>query len=342
MVAVQFVVVLLRLLRLPLLTQSASPQTLSPDNVAMQGVITPTRLIPETGPASSRYLQQMPPLKPAKPLPPLVKRLAAETAGTALIVGGGCGAACALKDATSASAYVMPILWGVFVATAVTSFREASGAHFNPAVTLAFALNNRDGGMANSRRDIGLYIAAQCFGATLASLAMAGWFAPQVAATQVIQPLMPLLSQSISEMSITALLVFCIFAIGDPDLHVPHELVPTSVGVVITLINIGFGSFGIGLNPARDLGPRLVAAFTGEFHLFEPGAWIYLIGPVFGAILGGYAYTTGSRYARSKLMVRRASADLRNQGVWGVVVPTEQSVRQSLEQSYPAPRPLSY
>ena len=131
-------------------------------------------------------------------------------------------------------------------------------------------------------------------------------------------------------------------AIGDLDLHVPHELVPASVGVVITLINIGFGSFGIGLNPARDLGPRLVAAFTGEFHLFEPGAWIYLIGPVFGAILGGYAYTTGSRYARSKLMVRRASADLRNQGVWGVVVPTEQSVRQSLEQSYPAPRPLSY
>ena len=91
MVAVQFVVVLLRLLRLPLLTQSASPQTLSPDNVSMQGHHT-TRLIPETGPASSRYLQQMPPLKPAKPLPPLVKRLAAETAGTALIVGGGCGA----------------------------------------------------------------------------------------------------------------------------------------------------------------------------------------------------------------------------------------------------------
>ena len=200
----------------------------------------------------------------------------------------------------------------------MTSFREASGAHFNPAVTLAFALNNRDGGMANSRRDIGLYIAAQCFGATLASLAMAGWFAPQVAATQVIQPLMPLLSQSISEMSITALLVFCIFAIGDPDLHVPHELVPASVGVVITLINIGFGSFGIGLNPARDLGPRLVAAFTGEFHLFEPGAWIYLIGPVFGAILGGYAYTRArATRARSSWCAARAqTSGIRASGAW--------------------------
>lgn len=301
--------------------------------MAQQQVVPATLM--NTG--ESSYLRQVLPPKPRKTLPPLATRLAAEAAGTAFIVGGGCGAACALSDATSVSAYAMPLLWGTVVATAVTMLREASGAHFNPAVTLAFAYNNRDGGMASSHRDIGLYIAAQCVGASLASLAMAGWFAPQVAATQVIKPLMPLISQTISEMGITALLVFCIFAIGDPNLRVPSALAPTCVGLVITLINIGFGNFGIGLNPARDFGPRLVATLMGDGALFDRGAWIYLLGPVFGAIFGGYAYNTSSSIARSRRMVRRATADLRDQGVYGVVVPTNQALRRSLEESQPPP-----
>ena len=181
MVAVQFAVLLLRLLRLPLGTQLTAPQNFSPvDAAGRLSSQPPTLLLPDADSGTLRQLQPAPKRRPA-----LATRLAAEATGTAFIVGGGCGAACALRDATSVSSYTMPVLWGVAVATAVTTLRESSGAHFNPAVTLAFYCYNRDGGMASSPGVISAYIAAQCTGATLASLAMASWFAPNVAATQV-------------------------------------------------------------------------------------------------------------------------------------------------------------
>ena len=181
MVAVQFAVLLLRLLRLPLGTQLPAQQSFSPVDAADRTVVDPRlTFLPDTYSGELRQLRQAP-----KPRPALATRLAAEAAGTAMIVGGGCGAACALRDATSVSSYTMPMLWGAVVATAVTALRESSGAHFNPAVTLAFYCHNRDGGMTGSASIIAAYVAAQCTGATLASLAMASWFSPSVAATQV-------------------------------------------------------------------------------------------------------------------------------------------------------------
>ena len=145
---------------------------------------------------------------------------------------------------------------------------------------------------------------------------------------------MPLLTQTLSEMSITALLVFSIFAIGDPNLQIPHALAPACVGSVITMINIGFGGFAIGLNPARDFGPRLIAALTGDGGkgLFDSSAWIYLFSPILGAVFGGYAYTQLSGYAQSKRVARRAKEMLRDQGIYGVVVPTRTALKRSLEE----------
>ena len=160
---------------------------------------------------------------------------------------------------------------------------------------------------------------------------------PYSSQPQVIKPVMPLISQTVSEMSVTALLVFSIFAIGDPNLAIPHALTPACVGTVITLINIGFGGFAIGLNPARDLGPRLIATLTGDGGLFDAGACIYLLSPILGAVLGGYAYTQLASYAQSRRVVRQAAALLRDQGVYGVVVPTPDAMRRSLEQPPSSP-----
>ena len=109
MVAVQFAVLLLRLLRLPLGTQPPAPQIFSPVDAADRTVVDPRlTFLPDRFSGELRQLRQAP-----KPRPALATRLAAEAAGTAIIVGGGCGAACALRDATSVSSYTMPVLWWV-------------------------------------------------------------------------------------------------------------------------------------------------------------------------------------------------------------------------------------
>ena len=89
----------------------------------------------------------------------------------------------------------------------------------------------------------------------------------------------------------TAVLVFIIFAIGDENGAVPSGAGPALVGTTVAALVTVFGPVtGCGMNPARDLGPRLVTLLTGWGSAATTSWWIYTLGPVTGAVLGGMAY----------------------------------------------------
>jgi len=96
----------------------------------------------------------------------------------------------------------------------------------------------------------------------------------------------------VGEIVMTAALAFMVFAISDPDKSVPSGAAPVLVGATVaTIIFPGGPVTGCGMNPARDLGPRLVTAATGwGAATLSSGWWVYTIGPLIGGILGGALY----------------------------------------------------
>jgi glycerol uptake facilitator protein len=197
---------------------------------------------------------------------------------------------------------------GVYVAGGVT------GAHLNPAVTIALALRRgfpwgrvlpytiaQTAGAfagaalvyANYADAIGAVERAQgIVRGTAASAATAGIFMTGPAPYYGGALFGPLVDQVIG----TALLVLVIFAITDERNQPPKgNLAPLVVGVLVAAIGMSFGpNAGYAINPARDLGPRLLAAVAGWGSAAFPGAggyfWVPIVGPVIGAVLGALAY----------------------------------------------------
>jgi glycerol uptake facilitator protein len=197
------------------------------------------------------------------------------------------------------------IAWGLGVTFAVYLTARISGAHLNPAVTVALAAFR---GFPWSK--VLPYSLAQTVGGFLAAAVVyavyrpaflrfdpalsktAGVFATFPAFPQV--PAAGLLDQVVG----TFLLLLLIFALGD-DLNLPpaSNLGPVLVGLVVVLIGMTFGGLhGYAINPARDLGPRLFTVVAGfENNGLTDGTNIFLVpivGPLVGGLLGGLAYDT--------------------------------------------------
>jgi len=94
----------------------------------------------------------------------------------------------------------------------------------------------------------------------------------------------------------TALLVGCIFAIGDQrNAAPPAWLSPIVVGLLVVAIGMAFGAnAGYAINPARDFGPRLFTALAGwnmqVFQVHGHWWWVPIVGPLVGGVLGGFLY----------------------------------------------------
>ena len=209
--------------------------------------------------------------------------------------------------------WAFAVAFGVYVAGGV------SGAHLNPAVTLAFAVRRKF-----PWRKVGPYILAQVTGAFVgAALVYLVYFEainafneelgtarnePDGLATYSIfatfpapyfngNPVGPLIDQIIG----TAFLLILIAAVIDMrNLSVQANLGPLVIGFAVAAIGISFGAnAGYAINPARDFGPRLWAFFTGWGELALPGTlpgayswyfWIPIVGPIIGAIIGIFVY----------------------------------------------------
>jgi len=198
--------------------------------------------------------------------------------------------------------------WGLGVTMGCYIAGRISGAHLNPAVTIALAVF-RD----FPWRKVVPYIAAQVLGAFCAAALVfwnylpafrsvdpgfertAGVFGTFPAYPQLLYA--GLLDQVIG----TGLLVLMILALVDERNQSPGaNLTPVLIGAVVVAIGMSFGGLhGYAINPARDFGPRLFSALAGfKNNGLTDGApifWVPIVGPILGGILGAAVYDWGVR-----------------------------------------------
>ena len=207
----------------------------------------------------------------------LAQLLAAEFVGTFALVFAGCGAI--MVDAqTGALGHVgVAISFGLVIMVMVYAVGHISGAHFNPAVTVAFALSRH----FPRGRLLG-YWAAQLLGALAAASILRGSLGnvADVGAT------LPAGSQGQSflwELVMSFFLMFVIMAVAT-DTRAVGEAAAIAIGGTIALDAMFGGPIsGASMNPMRSLGPALV---SGELHAL----WLYVVAPVAGASLGALTY----------------------------------------------------
>jgi glycerol uptake facilitator protein len=224
-----------------------------------------------------------------------------EVVGTAILIlfGAGIGAGSSLKGSYSNSPgwVVITLAWGLAVTMGVFAVGSISGAHLNPAVTVALAIN---GDFAWA--DVPGYIIAQMIGAIIGSALVFLHYLPHWKATDdpgtklgvfATGPAIPhTFSNLLSEMIGTFILILGLLFIGANKFT--EGLNPFAVGLLIVAIGMSFGgTTGYAINPARDLGPRIA-----HFLLPIPGkgdsnwgyAWIPVVGPILGGSLGAVVY----------------------------------------------------
>ncbi|GAB6179679.1 glycerol uptake facilitator protein GlpF [Desulfotomaculum defluvii] len=227
----------------------------------------------------------------------------AEIIGTMILIilGNGVVAGVLLKKSKAENSgwIVITAGWGLAVAIAAYAVGGFSGAHLNPALTIALATI---GNFPWS--DVPTYILAQFIGAFLGSVIV--WLhylphwqeTPDQAAKLGIFCTGPGIRNTVgnllSEVIGTFILVLGILAIGANKFA--DGMNPFVVGLLILAIGLSLGGpTGYAINPARDLGPRIAHAvlpIAGKGHSDWGYAWIPVVGPIIGGVLGAVFYAT--------------------------------------------------
>lgn len=244
-----------------------------------------------------------------------VKLMTGEFIGTFMMCFFGIGAvAVASLFGAMNGPFQVGMIWGITIAIAIYVTRHLSGAHFNPAVSLAMVVSGR-----MPLRELPAYLAGQFAGAFVAGLTLWGLFADSVAkwlvdngATMAVKSVassiwcevFPNTSLGVVTTAVGAfaeglgvfILVLVIFSLTETENtgRPSSMLAPLFIGLTITII---IGTVGpltnAGLNPARDLGPRLVGFMVGFSDLAF--SWdillVYTVGPLIGGTLAAFAYT---------------------------------------------------
>lgn len=199
------------------------------------------------------------------------------------------------------------LAWGLGVTMGIYVAGKISGAHLNPAVTLAMAAFR-----GFPWRRVVPYCVAQTAGAFVAA-AIVFWnyrlaflkADPSLDHTAGIFTTFPAFPDTLSagfldQVIGTALLLMLIFAITDERNQPPGALAPVLIGLVVVAIGMSFGGMhGYAINPARDFGPRLFTVAAGFRHNgITDGTneyWVPILGPLLGGLLGGAVYEAGIR-----------------------------------------------
>jgi len=211
--------------------------------------------------------------------PDLARRAAAEALAAFALVFAGCGAVVANAQYDGALGAVgVSLVFGLIIMVMVYATGHLSGAHVNPAVTVAFTLSRHF-----PARDAAAYVAAQLLGATAAALSLLAVWPDQPGELGATIPTVGIESAFIYELVLTAFLMFVIMAVAT-DTRAAGEAAAIAIGGTIGLEAMFGGPVtGASMNPARSFGPALAAGEWSDF-------WIYVAGPVAGAALGAFAY----------------------------------------------------
>ncbi|CAG8866819.1 Glycerol uptake facilitator protein [Pseudomonas fluorescens] len=239
--------------------------------------------------------------------PTLSSQCIAEFFGTALLIFFGTGCVAALKVAgASFSLWEISIIWGIGVSMAIYLTAGVSGAHLSPAVSIALCLF---GGF--EKHKLPFYIVAQmagafCGAALVYTLYSSLFFDYEQAHAMVRgsqeslelasvfstypHPALSTGQAFLVEMVITAILMAVIMALTDDNNGLPRgAMAPLLIGLLIAVIGSAMGPLtGFAMNPARDLGPKLMTfiAGWGEMALTGGRDTPYFLIPVFAPITG--------------------------------------------------------
>lgn len=213
---------------------------------------------------------------------------AAEAVGTFILVFAGTAVvtSAALNRpiaGASLNSLAVGLTFGLVLAALVASLGHVSGAHFNPAVTLALA-----GARKFPWRYVPMYLVAQLIGAIVAGLCVWGIYGEVARGVPALGATFPAVTATLgqaflSEFLITFILVFTIFAVAT-DERANTATVSLAIGFALGVaVLIGGPVSGGSANPARTLGPMIVAAkFTGW--------WLYIVAPIVGGLAAGFFY----------------------------------------------------
>ncbi len=212
-----------------------------------------------------------------RPRRDLIRRLLAEGIGTFGLVFAGTGAI--MIDAqTGAVGHVgVSLTFGLIIMVMIYAVGHISGAHFNPAVTLGFAV-----GRHFSWSLVPRYWVAQLLGGLTASLLLRFLFG-DVAHLGTTLPRGTARQSFVLEAVLTFLLMFVITAVAT-DVRAVGQAAAIAIGGTIGLEALFAGPIsGASMNPARSLAPALVSGTWAS-------QWLYVAGPMIGAVVGVLAY----------------------------------------------------
>jgi aquaporin NIP len=203
--------------------------------------------------------------------------LGAEALGTFALVFFGCGAIVVDSEGGGLGDVGIALAFGLVVMTMVFAFADVSGAHINPAVTLALAVRRRFPWAA-----LPGYWGAQVAGAIAAAITLRASLG-DVANLGATTPAVTDAQSFVWEVVMTAALLVVIVAVATRP-HMTIGPAAFAIGGTIALASLVGGPVsGASLNPARSLGPALV---SGELD----SLWIYLTAPLLGGVLGALMY----------------------------------------------------
>lgn len=213
----------------------------------------------------------------------------AELIGTFILVYTGTAVvvAAVLERPITGLAYdslAIPLAFGIVLVALVAALGHVSGAHLNPAITIGLAVTKKF-----PWNFVPTYLGAQLLGAILAAIATWITFGAEARgqaglASPATGPGVGFLQAVMVEIFITFILVFVVISVATDD-RAPAGVAPIAVGFALAAaIFIGGPTTGAAVNPARALGPIIVAWNNWDVAL------IYIIGPIIGGILAAVLY----------------------------------------------------
>jgi aquaporin NIP len=201
----------------------------------------------------------------------------AEAIGTFFLVFFGCGSMVLAETNSNYAGSLVPVIWGGAVSVMIYATGHISGAHFNPAVTVAFWSIKRFPG-----NKVFAYLLAQCLGAIIASFViyLIWGGGHQFGATNLS---VNLAAGFLVEVILSFALMFVIVSVAT-DARAVGELAGLAIGSTVALCAfVGGPLTKASMNPARSLGPAL---FAGEWGIL----WLYFLAPLMGTVLGAKVY----------------------------------------------------
>ena len=212
------------------------------------------------------------------PRPSLARRCGAEAFATFALVFAGCGAIVANAERGGVGSNGIAVAFGLVIMVMIYAVGHVSGAHINPAVTIAFAASRHF-----PAREAFAYVPAQLVGAIGGAALLRVTWSGTPAALGATVPTVGSAAAFTYELVLTAFLMFVIMAVAT-DTRAVGAAAAIAIGGTVALDALFGGPVtGASMNPARSLGPALVAAEWTDL-------WIYLTAPLAGALVGAGVY----------------------------------------------------